>query len=394
MFRPTARLAAGALVLALPLAAAAGCGVQKKRTIKAEFSSASSHLQASKALSFSLSLRDAKGALKASAKKDDASNVSDIVLGGKVTVTIDPTGAKSLADLSAKTDCSAAKKPTPADISASLKKVNLSIVVSDATSALGELRLVDGALFAHADLKEIGVVAGKAGVKDFDSQVDDAVSSADPKFAQALTDARAGKWLTLDVAKYADKFADLAKSFTSQFGEPSATSAPKLCADAKGLSKDLFGAVKPYVKVTDANDSSADRVLDVNVKVRPALKAALSVLKAAKGLPFASLLSSIEPTDIDDNVADGTAHGTITLKSGHLTQFAVDIESLRTLNPDAGKTSLAGSFVVLDVDDAAAPVTAPTDVSSFDVGALIDTFLQGFSGAGSSTGLGLGTVQG
>ena len=388
MFRPATRLAAGTLILALPLAAAAGCGVQKKLTIKAEFASAGSNLSSSKAVSFTLSLEDRRGKLAALAKTDHAGVVADTALASSITLTIDPAGARTLADLSGKGSCDATKKATPSDVSAALKKVNVGIVVKDATSALGELRLVDGALYAHVDLKQIGVLAKKGGVEDFDTSVDHAITSAGPKFSQALTDARDGKWLTLDLARYAGKFSDLAKNFTSQFQTQTGTSTTAMCAGAKDLSKNLVTALKPYVKVTDANDSSSDRVLDVDVKVRPALKAALNVVKAAKGLPFGKLLSGLQPADVDSSVADGSARGTITLKDGHLTQFAVDIESIRRLDPHAGKNDLTGSFVVLDVNDHADALTAPSDVSTFDVGALLDdllnSFTRGFSSSASS----------
>ena len=398
--RPTTRLAAGSLMLALPLAAAAGCGVEKKRTIKSEFSTAGSNLQSSKAASFTLRIDDSKGKLAALAKSGEHDSGADAAIddafAGSITMTLDPTGAQTLADLGSAQRCDASKPK--ADLTAELKKINISIVVSDQKKALGEVRLVDGTLYAHVDLDEIGVVAQDGGVKNFDKKVDDAVSSADPKYAQALTDARAGKWLTLPLAKYADKFQDLAKSFSSQFGAKNGTTPATTCTDSKALSNDLFAAVKPYVKVTDANDSSSDRVLDVNVQARPALKAALAVVKAAKSLPFAALLAAAKPSDIDENVADGTAHGTIELSNGHLKQVSVDLESLRTLSPHAGKATVAGSSVVLDINDKADGLSAPTNVSSFDVGALLDDLLNGMGTgmdnrlSGSSSGSGSATA--
>ena len=55
------RLLAGTLVLALPLAAAAGCGAEKKKTVKQEFAAAQSYLGDSKAASFTLRFDDAQG---------------------------------------------------------------------------------------------------------------------------------------------------------------------------------------------------------------------------------------------------------------------------------------------------------------------------------------------
>lgn len=381
MPRTPTRLAVGTLVLALPLAAAAGCGVEKKRTIKAEFASASSNLSNSKAASFTLRLNDSKGNVGKLMTKDDGAPkaIADAFLGGSVTYTVDPASNKTLKDL--KVSGASSK-----DLSTRLKDVNLAFVVRDDKAALAEIRLVAGTLYAHVDLAEVGRLAKAGGVKDFDAQLDEALTSGDPALSRGLTEVRNGKWIKLPLADYLDRLQHLAGSFSQNL--TGGTETPKIDAknyDFNQLGEKLFAAVKPYVKVTDANDSSSDRVLDVKVKVRPALKAALTLLQGSKDLPFAGLLKSIEPSVIDTNVKDGTAGGTITLKSGHLTQFAVDIESIRTLATDPGTDSVAGTSVVFDVDDSADEVTVPSNVSSFDIGVLLDQLLEGFSAGGSTS---------
>ncbi len=368
VLRPSTRLAAGTLVLALPLAAAAGCGVEKRRTIKAEFASATTNLENSKAASFTLRFDDSKGTAGALATKDGSTPkaVVDALLHGSITYVVDPAGDATLKSLQA--------GASTASLAEQLKKVNVGFVVRDASAVLGEFRLVAGVLYAHVDLTEIGTIAKAAGVKDFDTSLDQAIASAGPQFAKGLTDLRAGKWITLPVARYLDKFQALAKAFTPAFPV-----SPGAGVDVAALGNKLVAAVRPYVKVTDANDSSTDRVLDVNVQARPALKAALAVLKGAKDLPFASALKGFDPAQVDATVADGTAHGTITLRSGHLSQFTVDLESVRKLDTTPGPGSLAGASVVVDIDDSAAQVQVPADVSSFDVGALLDELLQGFA---------------
>lgn len=366
MPRPSARLAAGTLALALPLAAAAGCGVEKRQSVKAELRAAEHHLGASRAASFTLRLDDAKGSVAALAGKDGAPKalVGDLVR-TSITYTVDAASNATLAGLGAGAGSSAS-------VAEQLKKVDVGLLVRDGSAELGELRLVAGVLYARVDLAEIGRLAKEGGVDDFDSKLDDAVAQADPRLASGLKDVRAGKWVKLPLASYLDKFQELAKGFTGLApGAPTPTK-----ADYTDLGKRLFAAVKPYIKVTDANDSSSDRVLDVDVKARPAVKAALSLLQAEKGLPFAGLLGGVTPADVDKGLADGTAHGTITLASGHLKQVSVDLESIRTLDPHAGSGSLAGSSVVVDVDDSAGTVSAPTDLSGFDLGALLDSFLQ------------------
>ncbi|MGZ6792981.1 MAG: hypothetical protein ACXVFV_08505 [Mycobacteriales bacterium] len=370
MPRPSTRLAAGTLVLALPLAAAAGCGVEKRQSVKAELTAAEHHLGASRSASFTLRVDDSKGSLAALATKDGSTPkaLAQDLLRTSITYTVDAAGNATLAGLSGRATGSLAEQ---------LKKVDASVLVRDGSAELGELRLVAGVLYARVDLTEIGRLAEEGGVEDFDRKLDDAVASADPRLATGLKDVRAGKWVRLPLASYLDKFQELAKGFTGI--TPEATTPGK--ADYDGLGKRLFAAVKPYVKVTDANDSSSDRVLDVDVKARPAVKAALAVLQAEKGLPFAGLLRGTTPADVDSKLADGTAHGTITLASGHLKQVTVDMESIRSLDPKPGKDRLTGSSVVLDVDDSAGRVSAPTDLSSFDLGALIDSFLSQAQGA-------------
>jgi hypothetical protein len=370
--RPTTRLAAGTLVLALPLAAAAGCGAQKQRTIKAEFASAQSNLENAKAASFTLRFDDPKGNVEKLAVKDGETprELVSSLLKGSITYVVDPVSDKTLKDVRY------APGTSSDSLQAQLKDVNLAFVVRDDKSALGEVRLVGGVLYAHVDLAGIGRLAKAGGVQDFDAQFDDFVASAPTQFRTGLADVRAGKWVKLDITKYIDTFKQLAESFGP--GLSGQTSTPD-SAQLTALGKGLYGAVKPYVKVTDANDSKSDRVLDVKVEARPAIKAALDVLRASKELPFAGMLTGVDPTVVDDNVLPGTADGTITLKDGHLSQFTVDIESIRKLAKDPGQDSVAGAEVVVDIDDSADEVKVPDDVSAFDVGELLSSLLEGFS---------------
>ncbi|MGB8651995.1 MAG: hypothetical protein WCD35_15185 [Mycobacteriales bacterium] len=384
MPRTAARLAAGTLALALPLTAAVGCGVEKKRTIKAEFASAQANFENSKATEVTLRLDDSKGSLeKIMTKGKDGmpKAVAEAVLKGSISYTVDPAGDKTLKSMSAGASAT--------DLSKQLEKVNLSVVVRDDKSALAELRLVAGTLYAHVDLAEIGRLAKAGGVSDFDQKLDGSIGSADPAFAKGLADVRAGKWIKLPLTKYLTQLQQLAGSMA-----PGGIPTPKPGFDGQAFGKKLFTAVKPYVKVTDANDSTSDRVLDVKVKVRPALKAALAVLQTDKDLPFVGMFGRVNAAEIDKNVTDGTAKGTITLKSGHLTQFAVDMESIRTLATDPGSDSVDGGRVVVDVDDSASEVSAPDNVSDFDLGKVLEQFMQGFGSSSSSASAFGGSYQG
>ncbi len=367
------RLAAGTLALALPLAAAAGCGAEKKRTIKAELASAQTNLESSRAASFTLRVADAKGNLKAAATKDGdlADALADALVGASVTYTVDPVGSTTLKQ---------AGGAGIGDATAMLKKTNLAFVIRDDKTVLGEIRIVAGVLYLTVDLGEIGRLAKENGTTDFDAQLDSFVADGPPEAAALVRDLRAGKWISLDAGKYVDQLTQLGEGFLGASASP----AP---FDSKALGADLFAAVKPYVKVTDANDSAKDRVLDVTVQARPAIKAALKVLTASKDVPLAGdLFGSITPADVDKFVANGLAKGQITLKDGHLTKVSVDLESIRRLATDPGTTNLAGVSAVLEVDDSADEVTAPTDLSSVKVDDLLQQLFDGFSNAGAATG--------
>jgi hypothetical protein len=372
--RPSTRVAAGTLALALPLALAAGCGAEKKRTIKAEFQSVGQNMQDSKSLSVAVSLKDPKSSIEKAYLKDNPDTEPALVraiTGGSISVTLDPAGDKTLKQYYA----SGARST---DIKASLGSANFSVVIKDDKSALGEIRLVDSVLYAHVDLDEIGRLAKAGGVDDFDEQLDAAASDEDnPEAAQAVKDVRAGKWLQLPLKTYLDDLQDLVDS-----ADPDGTASKISGYDFRALGDKVFAKVKPYVKVTDANDSATNRVLDVKVQVKPAVKAALNVLKATKDLPFPNVFADIDPADVDDEIKDGTAHGTISLKSGHLSQVTVDLQSIFALAPDDADDvpDLTGSSFVVDVDDTAGAVSKPDDVSSLDIAAIIDQIIGGFSG--------------
>jgi hypothetical protein len=376
------RLVAGTLVLALPLVAAAGCGAQKRKSVRQEFTAAQGYLGASKAAAFTLKLSDPQGTLAKLITKDGdtPAALAHAMLNGSITYIADPVGDATLKSVSS--------GATPTDLKAALNKVNLGFVVRDDKAEIVELRLVAGNLYAHVNLAEIGVLAKAGGVDDFDAQLDEGIAAMGPGFKTGLADVRAGKWLKLPLATYLDQLQDLANGLT-----PGATPATPKSYDFTGLGEKAYAAVKPYVKVTDANDSSKDRVLDVTVQVKPALKALLSLFKAEKDLPFASFLADADPAEIDKKVSNGSAKGTITLHDSHLTKVALDLESLRLLSTDPGVDSFAGSQVVLEFDDSVSQLSAPTDVSSLDLGALIEELIGSFFGGGfassysSSSGL-------
>jgi hypothetical protein len=312
--RPSPRLAAGALCLALPLGAVAGCGAVKQRTIKQELTSAQENLGKAEAVSLTLRVDDSKGALKALATKDGdvPKELVDELLSASVTYTFG-TGSGKLKDVSTDTQ----------DLEKVLQDVRFGFAIKVGTTTLGEIRLVDSALYARADLDEIARLAEKGGAED--ASVDELIADAPEDVQPALEDVRAGKWLKLPLEEYLDQVKELAGDLPT----------PAPGTDTSKIGKELFEALKPHVTVTAANDDSSHRVLNVDVTARAAAKALIATIKQQGDNPLSGFLGDVSPTDVDDAITDGTVKGTLTLEDGHLTQVAIDLESIRTLEPGA-----------------------------------------------------------
>ena len=282
------------------------------------------------------------------------------LLGASVTVTVDAAGKDKLGDLQVDEQADAA------ELEQELEDVSLGIAVKDAQQTLAELRLVGGTLYARVGVAEIERLT------DAEGSYDDAVADAPENAQPALADLGDGKWLTLPLEDYVDDLKDAA----------AAVPTPTASVDPEGLQDDLLTALKPHVSLTDANDDSDNRVLNLDVDARPAVKALLAVLQDHEELPFAGFLTEVTPADVDKGLAAGKAHATLTLSDGHLRQVALDVDSVRRLDPEAGTTDLSGSAVVLDLDDSADEVQAPTeDVSDVDVQQVVeDLFHDLFAG--------------
>ena len=361
----SSRVAAGALALVLPVAAVAGCGAEKKRTVRAEFSAAGENLQASRSASFTVGVQDAKGNLARliTDEGDLDKALATALSGDSITYVVDPVGDKTLGDV---------QGGTSTDLSKSFEDLNLAFVVRDDEADVLEVRVVDSVAYLHVDLDEVERLATAGGVEDFDASLDEAVAEGPDGLADLLADVRKGKWVKVDLSPYLDDLQDL----TGGLSQPT----PGSSFDPAGLGQQLLAAVKPHVTVKDANDSSSDRVLDVEVDARPAIRAALKVLEGSKDLPFGEVLA-VDPAEVDRHVGPGKARGQVRLSDGHLEQVSIDVESLRLLAKDADTKTLAGLRAVLDVDDSADEVEAPEDVSDTDLGDLFSSLLEDVTGS-------------
>lgn len=369
------RLTAGIALVALPLGAAVGCGTAasaKKDSVQSTLQKASDNLRASGSTSVVIHLADAAGNLRkavTSGPNPAAPQQADLLLGGSVSFTVDPAAGKTLGDL---------QHGDPAMPAADqLKLVNISMAVQADGGPVAQLRLVGGDLYVNVSIDKISDVAKKSGsTTDLAGQLDTLAAQAPAQLKPVITDVKAGKWLKLPLAPYAAQLKAL---------QQKSPASPSL--DSQQLGMNLLAAVRPYVAVSDASTSGDTRVLDVKVQAKQALKAVLaSVQQLEPTLPGVPGLTKLDTASID-KLGDGTADGQVTIKNDHLTKITLDLGSAAKLAP-AGATpapDLKGGTLTIDVDDSAAAVTAPSDVSPVDVGSLVQGALSGLTSLGTAT---------
>ncbi len=358
-------LLAVTLALALPAATLVACGTQKKASIRAELQSAQTNFEHSRGISLTIHLADPAGALRKAMTGGTAgvpSGVADAVLSGDLQFSLSPAAGRTFGQLAAMSQRPFAEQ---------VKAMNMAVAVHADHRVLFELRFVAGTLFARIDYSLLDRVIRAGGGKSLDASV----AGAPAALQGLITDIKAGKWLSLPLTPYLDQISTALKGLTPGLpglGSPS----PGADKARQALAHDLFAAVRPFVHVTDANDSSTARVLDVKVQLRPALEAAFAALKSSPAaFPGLSTMSSA----LLAGLRPGAVEGTITLSNGHLSQIKLDLGSLKNVAPaDATLPTLAGSAVTVDINDSAAPVTAPTDLSSVDLANLVGRVLQGF----------------
>ena len=88
-------------------------------------------------------------------------------------------------------------------------------------------------------------------------------------------------------------------------------------------------------------------------------------------------------------VSDKTLSATLTITMGHDTKPSVPFAGFGALDahPSNAVQPLGKSALVLHLDDSTAPVSAPTNVSAFDIGALLNQLSRQFGGVGAAATL-------
>ena len=352
------RVPAVALVLAL---GAAGCGSveqAQRRTVEAELQSASTFLLDSRAVSVRIGLTDPTGTARAALTtgEDPApAALADVLLGGSMSFTIDPTGERTVRDLQAM------DPRTPA--AEVFEAMSLALTVEADGGPVAQLRLVDGDVYAAVDLDRVAGIAEKGGEQDAADLVEGLAQAAPPELAPLVEDVQAGEWVRLSLTPYAGALDELSAE------------APPTPSDR--LAGDLLAAVRPFVTVTDAAGDAGERVLDVQVQAKKAVEALVQTFSRLAG-PAAGV--DPLPADALDGLGDGTAAGRITLQDGHLGTVALDLGSVVRLATTPGAPDLTGSTLTVAVDDTADEVVAPSPVSDVDVAELAESALGGLLG--------------
>lgn len=353
-------LTAGVVVLA-GLGGLAGCG-----TVDAKKSAdtAAANLSAAKVVAFTMSLKDPKGTLLATATTAEDKRVAQFVESSSLTVTIDPAGDATFG--------SATKAPaTPTkDLAAALK--NSGAVRLDLThsgkSVVG-LAIVNGVIYVRVDLAELSTVSGQ--------QLSKQLADAPPMLAPVVDGLKTGKWLTLDLPALLAKYPELSKMASAGAGA-GATPSPQALL---GLQSKLQAALA--ANSTQTVTTSGDQTeVHLAVKAKAFLTAAMEALSATGAVPgTASSLSEIKSGL--SSLQDGTVNATLTIKADHYTSAVLDLQSLAKLSkdPQAAKDA-AGAQLRVDINDQAPAVTAPAAGQVVDLNSLVQSVLSQLASSG------------
>ena len=347
--------------------AVAGCGAAG--SLRADNAHAKSSFKTAKSLSVTLGFSDPDGKLAKAIRSGDNTTPTQAaaVIGGTVSFTMSANGGRTLF----------AKGDPTRPLSQQVKQGNFDLTVNGLGGKLVEIRLVDGILYAASDIAAVKKAADLGG-PGAGGQVDEFFNSVPPQLKQGSDDLRAGKWLKVPIATSVKQLQKLA-----QAGGGGAPDPAKARGYAK-LGKDLQAAITPNIGLTDLGATGDTRNVSIGIKVKQSLKAVLGVLDsdaATLGLPP----GLIPKGDALKDVSDKTLSATLTITRGHYTKLSVPFAGLAALDahPSSAVPPLGKSAIVLQLDDSAEPVSAPTNVSSFDIGSLLDQFIQRFSGVGA-----------
>lgn len=364
----SAAAVSGALVLS-------GCGVVGggAASLRDDNAHAKQALAAAKAVAVTIGFADPDGMLKKAFSTGDNQATpaqADAVVTGSITITVSANNGRSVSS-----------PATPGLSTAEqVRQSNVDLTVNGASGRLAELRLVDGTLYASTDIAAVRRVADLASPGS-SAKVDELVNSSPPALRRGAEDLRAGKWIKVPLATYLDKLLKIAKDSGAEGVDPPAAGQYGV------LLQQLRGAIRPHVGLRDLGASGSTRHVSVDVQVKDAVIAGLGVLRANAarlGIPAAAVPSA----DKLEGLSSKTLSAVLTIKGGHYTELSVPLAGLAALDahPSTPVPALGRSALLVELNDRASAVVAPTDVSSFDVGSLIDPFLGALAGQAGTQG--------
>ncbi len=364
----TAAAVSGALVLS-------GCGMVSGAgtSLRADSDHAKQALSSAKAVSVTIRFTDPDGNLKralGTGHQPATSAQADAVVGASITMTVSANNGRTVSS------------PVPPGLATAqqIRQSNVDLTVRGAGGRLAELRLVDGTLYASTDIAAVKRAADLASPGS-SAKVDDFFASAPPALRRGADDLKAGKWLKLPLATYLDTFLKLAKDSGAGGVDPRAAS------QYGALVQQLRGAIRPHVGLRDLGASGSTRHVSVDIQVKDAVVAGLAVLRA-NAARLGIRAGAVPSADKLDGLSSKTLSATLTIKDGHYTELSVPLSGLAALDahPSEPIPPLGRSAVSVELDDRAGAVVAPTDVSTFDVGTLINPLLAGIAGHGATRG--------
>jgi len=358
-------LTASALLL-VGLGGLAGCGTADA---KKSADTAAANLSAAKVVAFTMSLKDPKGSLLASATTAEDKRVAQFIESSSLTVTIDPAGDATFG--------SATKTPqtAPEDLGAALKNSGaMRLDLTRSGKSVVGLTIVNGVIYARVDLAELSTVSGQ--------QLSKQLADAPPMLAPAVDGLKTGKWLSLDLPALLAKYLELTKPASPGPGG-AATPSPQALL---GLQSKLLAAFEANSAKTVTTSGDQTEV-HLAVKAKAFLTAVVDAIAAIGAVPgTASSLSDLKSGL--RSLQDGTVDVILTVKADHYTSAVLDLQSLAKLGKDPKAVSAtAGAQLRVDINDQAAAVTAPAAGQVVDLNSLAQSVLSQLSADGTLSSL-------
>ncbi len=356
------------------------CGSVQQLSAKETVSKAMSSYQQARSAKFVLSLDTTAADFDAlsRAEGDDPMSASDLaalnkVLAGNVTLAVQAPAGKTFGDAGKSVqgtsfDAAAISKDPQAYANKLRQSGSTQLAVNYQGSALADLRMVNGVVYARADGPTILKLAGEPR-----SDLDDALAGLPPSLAPLAKAAR-GQWVSIDLAK---DLPSLVKSVPT--GDLPTATASLNPATVQQLLDSFTSAYRKNVTITQVGKGAKGTeyqlsapIRQIATQVEPQLDALIS--QASSGDPDVPSAAKIKQEIA--KLPNRSFDADLWVKDSKLTGLSVDLAQF-----DA---QAAGHKVLLNVDVAqnAGNVSAPAGATPIDLKALVQDLQSQVSSAG------------